>query len=339
MPKIEPEVWTEFLASHPNAHILQTEGWGHFKSAFGWQAIQMISKYELGQRQCGAQILFRQLPFGFSLAYIPKGPIGARWDLLWPEVDSVCKAKRAIFLKVEPDLWEGVSNSDLMGLESNGFQMSQHNVQPPRTLVVDLSSTDDQILARMKQKTRYNIRLALRKGVVIHQTRDINTFYKLMQVTSERDSFGVHSKNYYQGALEYFEPHGQCALLCAEFDGRPLAALMVFARGKRAWYFYGASSNEYRHLMPTYLLQWEAIRWAKDKGCDEYDLWGVPDESAEILESQFLERSDDLWSVYRFKRGFGGKLRRSVNAFDRIYHPGMYQLYLWLTRQKPSSIL
>jgi lipid II:glycine glycyltransferase (peptidoglycan interpeptide bridge formation enzyme) len=339
MPKIEPGVWTEFLASHPNAHILQTEEWGHLKSAFGWQAIQLISRQDLGPMQCGAQILFRQLPFGFSLAYIPKGPVGARWDLLWPDVDSVCKKKRAIFLKVEPDIWEGVSNSDLLGLETYGFQMSQHNVQPPRTLVVDLNSTDDQILARMKQKTRYNIRLALRKGVVIQKTRDIDTFYKLMQVTSERDAFGVHSKDYYQRALEYFEPRGQCALLCAEFDGYPLAALMVFARGKRAWYFYGASSNENRHLMPTYLLQWEAMKWAKEMGCDEYDLWGVPDESAEILESQFLERSDDLWSVYRFKRGFGGNLRRSVNTFDRVYHPGMYQLYLSIIRRKSSSIL
>jgi lipid II:glycine glycyltransferase (peptidoglycan interpeptide bridge formation enzyme) len=339
MPIIEPGVWTEFLANHPHAHILQTETWGHFKSAFGWQAIQLIPKRFLGQSQCGTQILFRKLPLGFSLAYIPKGPVGTRWDLLWPEVDSLCRSKRTIFLKVEPDLWEGDSNSEYLSLESYGFQLSQHNIQPPRTLVVNLRGQDDQILARMKQKTRYNIRLARRKGVVIQQTRDINTFYNLMQVTSTRDAFGVHRKDYYQRALEYFEPQGQCALFCAEFDGQPLAGLMVFTQGKRAWYFYGASSNHYRNLMPTYLLQWEAMKWAKDMGCDEYDLWGVPDESAEILESQFLERSDDLWSVYRFKRGFGGKLRRSVNAFDRVYHPGMYQLYLRIMRQKSSLIL
>ena len=339
MPKIEPEEWSEFLFSHPNAHILQTEAWGQLKSDFDWQAVQVISDRDLGKSQSGAQILFRRLPFGLSLAYIPKGPVGTRWDMLWSEVDSVCEARRAIFLRVEPDLWEGVSNSDVWGLESFGFQISQHNIQPPRTLIVDLSGTDDQILARMKQKTRYNIRLARKKGVVIRQTRDIDTFYNLMQVTSERDAIGVHSKNYYQRALDYFEPHGQCALLSAQFDGVPLAALMVFARGKRAWYFYGASSNEYRNLMPTYLLQWEAMQWAKKKGCNEYDLWGVPDESSETLESQFLERSGDLWSVYRFKRGFGGELRRSLSAFDRVYRPGMYEIYNWLIRQKSSSIL
>jgi lipid II:glycine glycyltransferase (peptidoglycan interpeptide bridge formation enzyme) len=217
--------------------------------------------------------------------------------------------------------------------------MSQQIIQPPRTLVIDLSATDDQILARMKQKTRYNIRLARRKGVVVHHTRDIDTFYQLMQITSERDTFGVHSKDYYRRVLDYFEPDGQCALLCAEFDGQPLAALIVFARGKRAWYFYGASSNEYRNFMPTYLLQWEAMKWAKASGCNEYDLWGVPDESIEILESQFLERSDDLWSVYRFKRGFGGNLQRSVSAYDRVYSHRMYQVYLWMIRHKSFSIL
>ncbi|MFN2233600.1 MAG: lipid II:glycine glycyltransferase FemX [Anaerolineales bacterium] len=336
MPKIHPRDWTEFLASYPNAHILQTEAWGHFKTDFGWKAVQVISRHDLEQSQCGAQILFRYLSFGFSIAYIPKGPVGERWDLLWPEVDAVCKERRTIFLKVEPDLWEGISNSDYADLATAGFQMSQKNIQPPRTLIVDLNCTEDQILARMKQKTRYNIRLAQRKGVVIYKSRDIDTFYKLMQATSERDAFGIHSKDYYHRVLDYFEPHGQCALLFAEFDGQPLAGLMVFAKGKRAWYFYGASSNELRHLMPTYLLQWEAMKWAKDIGCDEYDLWGVPDESIETLESQFLERTDDLWSVYRFKRGFGGNLRRTVNTFDRVYRPGMYQLYLWIIRQKLS---
>ena len=248
---------------------------------------------------------------------------------LWPEVDLVCKAKRAIFLKVEPDLWEDHPDSDSVGQPPLGFQLSPHDIQPPRTLVVDLKGTDDQILARMKQKTRYNIRLARRKEIVIRQTHDIDVFYQLMQVTSERDAFGVHSKSYYQRALDLFEPRGGCALFCAEFDGQPLAGLMVFAHGKRAWYFYGASSNDYRHLMPTYLLQWKAMQWAKAQGCSEYDLWGVPDESHESLESNFLERSDGLWGVYRFKRGFGGELRRSVRGWDRVYNPILYKMYLW----------
>ena len=180
----------------------------------------------------------------------------------------------------------------------------------------------------MKQKTRYNIRLSHRKGVVIRQTNDIDTFYQLMQVTGERDAFGVHSKEYYQRALDLFEPRGNCALFCAEFEEQPLAGLMVFAHGKRAWYFYGASSSQHRHLMPTYLLQWKAMQWAKAQGCSQYDLWGVPDEDQDTLEANFLDRHDNLWGVYRFKRGFGGELRRTVSAWDRVYNPLFYKLYL-----------
>ena len=118
-------------------------------------------------------------------------------------------------------------------------------------------------------------------------------------------------------------------LLVAEFEGRPLAALMVFARGRRAWYVYGASNDEERNRMPTYLLQWEAMKWARAKGAEEYDLWGVPDEDEAKLEADFERRGDGLWGVYRFKRGFGGELKRASQALDRVYNPLLYKLYLW----------
>ncbi|MFN2302914.1 MAG: lipid II:glycine glycyltransferase FemX, partial [Anaerolineales bacterium] len=124
----------------------------------------------------------------------------------------------------------------------------------------------------------------------------------------------------------------------AEFEGRPLAALMVFALGERAWYIYGASNNEERNRMPTYLLQWEAMRWAKNVGCKVYDLWGVPDYPEDQLEDSFLERSDGLWGVYRFKRGFGGEICRTIGAWDRIYRKNLYKLYqLWTQRTKFST--
>jgi lipid II:glycine glycyltransferase (peptidoglycan interpeptide bridge formation enzyme) len=107
---------------------------------------------------------------------------------------------------------------------------------------------------------------------------------------------------------------------------------MVFAHGKRAYYLYGASTDEERNRMPTYLLQWEAIKWARSKGAEEYDLWGVPDEDEEILEENFEKRSDGLWGVYRFKRGFGGDVKRAAQALDRVYMPLLYKLYLWRIR-------
>jgi lipid II:glycine glycyltransferase (peptidoglycan interpeptide bridge formation enzyme) len=150
----------------------------------------------------------------------------------------------------------------------------------------------------------------------------------MMLVTADRDRFGLHSLEYYRCAYELFHPTGMCELLVAEYEGRPLAALMVFARGRRAWYFYGASTDEERNRMPTYLLQWEAIKWAKARGCEEYDLWGVPDEDETTLEADFENRQDGLWGVYRFKRGFGGELKRAAQAMDRVHNPLLHWAYL-----------
>ena len=126
--------------------------------------------------------------------------------------------------------------------------------------------------------------------------------------------------------------------MLAEYDKTPLAALMVFAREKRAWYFYGASSNEHRDYMPTYILQWEAMRWARAQGCTQYDLWGVPDADEETLEANFVGRNDGLWGVYRFKRGFGGRLVRAAGPWDRVYNPLLYRFYkLWMRRTRSEE--
>ncbi len=311
--------WDEFVQSIPDVHLLQTSAWGQFKSAFGW------SVYHIQQGQCGAQVLFRKLPLGFSIAYIPKGPVGKGWKNLWGELDKVCRQKRAIMLIVEPDLWEPVT-LDVRQYFQDGFTEEEHTIQPRRSIVIDLSGDEESILAQMKQKTRYNIRLAEKKNVSVEETSDINGFYGMMQTTGNRDGFALHEAGYYRQVYDLFAPSGQCALLQASFEGKPLAALMVFANQKRAWYFYGASTDVERNRMPTYLLQWEAMRWAKAKGCTSYDLWGVPDTDEEKLEAQFPERSDGLWGVYRFKRGFGGKLVRSAPAFVRVYRPLMYKL-------------
>jgi peptidoglycan pentaglycine glycine transferase (the first glycine) len=122
---------------------------------------------------------------------------------------------------------------------------------------------------------------------------------------------------------------GQVALFLAEYEGRPLAGVMVFALGETAAYLYGASSNEERQRMPTYAVQWAAMEWAKARGCQRYDLWGIPDAPEEELETNFADRHDGLWGVYRFKRGFGGQVQRTVGAADHIYNKLVYKLYQW----------
>ncbi len=314
--------WNKFLENHPNAHLLQMGEWGELKKDFGWKPVRFVL-----DRETGAQILFRRLPLGLTLGYMPK-PVGRRqWaegsGQFWREVDLICKQNKAIFLKVEPDSWY-----DTFCLPPSAFRISPHNIQPPRTITIDIKDNEETILAKMKPKCRYNIRLAEKKGVTVRAWNDIQSFHEMMTVTGGRDNFGVHSKEYYQRAYELFHQKGTCELLVAEYEDKPLAALMVFANGKRAWYVYGASNDQERNRMPTYLLQWEAIRWAKARGCDEYDLWGVPDENEETLEANFETRHEGLWGVYRFKRGFGGEVKRAAQAMDRVYNPLLYWTYL-----------
>lgn len=300
---------------------MQSRQWGELKAAFGWQPFYLLSG------QVGAQVLFKKLPLGLTLAYLPKGPLGEQWDVLWPEVDHLCRRQRAIFLKVEPDCWEPLAPEKAAQLR--GFTAGAASIQPRRTLVVDLQGDEETWLARMKQKTRYNIRLAERKGVVVQPSDDIDGFYRLLQATGTRDNFGLHHVEYYRRAYRLFHEQGRCVLLLASYEKQPLAGLMVFAWGQRAWYFYGGSNDLERNRMPAYLLQWQAMRWAARQGCKWYDLWGVPDADETELEANFTRRSDGLWGVYRFKRGFGGRLMRSVGAWDRVYQPALYRLYRW----------
>jgi len=276
------------------------------------------------------QILFRRLLLGFKVAYIPKGP-----DIDWQDAIAVnqtltalklfAKQRGTIFLKIEAD----ADDSDSL---KRRFQQAESvpckTIQPKATIVIDTSPPEEDILAAMKPKTRYNIRLAARKGVTVKQGtfEDLAIFDRLNQLTAQRDGFAVHPLAYYQAAFERFPPENRILLL-AEFEGTPLAGLIAFVWRKQAYYLYGASSNEHRNKMPAYLLQWEAIKWAKAQGCVAYDLWGIPDAPVEKLEAEFNQRRDGLWGVYRFKRGFGGQVVYSLGAYDYVYNRPLYTLF------------
>jgi len=326
---VSEEEWNSFVAAQ-GGHILQSWAWGQLKASFGWQAVRVVLERE-GRPVAGAQVLFR--PFlGASIAYVPKGPIVDLADReateeLLAALHRLARRRRAIFLKIEPDLADDPALA--RRLEGYGFRPSPQTIQPRRTILVDLTPDPEAILARMKPKTRYNIRLARRKEVAVREgtEADLDVFYHLMQLTGRRDGFPIHSREYYEAAYRLFVPAGLAKLFLASYRGQVLAGLMAFAWGRRAWYMYGASSDEHRNRMPNHLLQWEAIGWAKEKGCLTYDLWGIPDEDEEVLEKEFLKRSGGLWGVYRFKRGFGGRVVRFLGAYDYIYSPLLYRLY------------
>ena len=319
--------WNAFLAGHPSAHLLQSGEWGELKSTFGWKPYRLISG------DTGVQILFRHLPLGLSFAYIPKGPVtgngSERVDpSFWKDVDTLCRSKKTIFLKVEQNSWSPVTQ-EARDEPPAGFVFSPQHVQPRSTLIIDLHGSEEEVFNRLKPKTRYNVRLAGRKEVVVHTSQDIQNFYHIMTVTGQRERFHVHSLEYYRRAYDLFHPRGMCELFIADFEGRTLATLMVFTNGRQAYYFYGASSDEERNRKATYPLQWEAIRWAHAIGCDEYDMWGIPDDALDVAEDELETREDGLWGVFRFKRGFGGVIRHSTPSLDRVYNPLLYKLYLW----------
>ena len=325
---IESEAWDAFVAAHPDGTILQTGRWAQLKATFGWDWEIVTPNIPLNG---GAMVLYRALPLKLgTIAYVPRGPL-----LDWNDTGAVAATFEALrvaarrrcawALWLEPEMLD--TPEARAHLRACGLRPVVRTIQPPRTVIVDIAPAEDAILSQMRSKTRYNIRLAERKGVTVREGNldDAAAFYALMTETGSRDAFGIHSEAYYRRVFELFLPPGhpsagQAALLLAEVEGELVAALVVFALGIKAWYLYGASSNRHRERMPPYALQWAAIRWAKARGCTRYDLWGIPDYDEETLEAQFTERSDDLWGVYRFKRGFGGRVTRCVGLWEQPLH-------------------
>ena len=336
---VSPREWDAFTKRSPSGHLLQSWTWGEFKAHFGWQPLRLAA-VEGDRILAAAQILFRPLPVSrLTTAYIPKGPLINRSTpptstatALLSAIHDACRRERAIALKVEPDWEDDIDERSWLG--ARGFIPSGQTVQPRRTVVIDLTLDEEAILAQMKPKTRYNIGLARRKGVSVSlgTAGDLCTFYELLEATSRRAEFGIHTQAYYTQAWQLFAAQESVALFLAQHGEMTLASLMVFIWGNKAWYMYGASSDEERQRMPNHLLQWEAIRWARARGCETYDFWGIPDVDEGQIGPHIAvaeERgalSTGLGGLYRFKRGFGGKEVRYVGAYDYVYKKSLYRL-------------
>jgi len=323
--------WDAMVAQDPRGHLLQTWAWGDLKSAFGWDAVRTAIVQD-GSLVAGAQTLYRRLG-PFSVAYIPKGPALLEDDLavsnaLWQALRAQARARHSAWIMCEPE-WYDQEAGRKSWLASRGLGPTHLTIQPRRTIVVDLAPSEDDLLAAMKPKWRYNIRLSMRRGVEVEQVGagGIDAFFEMMRITGQRDEFGIHTKDYYRTALELFLAQSRAALFVATYEGRALAALMPFAFNGQAWYMYGASSNEHRELMPNHQLQWRAMRWAKDLGCTTYDLWGIPDAKPDN-EGEPAELS----GVGRFKAGFGGRVVRYVGAYVDVLNRPVYKLAILTQR-------
>jgi lipid II:glycine glycyltransferase (peptidoglycan interpeptide bridge formation enzyme) len=209
--------------------------------------------------------------------------------------------------------------------EKWNLKKANTNILPSDTLFIDLTRDEDQLLKEMKPKTRYNIGLAVRKGVVVRRAdmRDLDVWYRLYKETCKRNAMFLHGPDYFRAVLRARMEDVRCPaeveLLIAESSGIPLAAMFLVLSGKRATYLYGASSSADRHLMPTYALQWEAIRKAKERGYTEYDMFGV---------SPNPDPSHPLYGLYRFKTGFGGQLFHRMGCWDYPLDHEAYDMYI-----------
>ncbi len=333
----EDAQWDAFVEEHPHGSLLQTTDWARLKNRFGWSSHRVWLKKD-GRFVAGAQVLFRSAALGIvKIGYIPHGPL-VDWhdqeqvEVLFNQIDQSVYQHGAGILKIEPLVWQHeLPAEDWPAIcDKTGSVITADTIQPPRTIMVDLRPNSEEILAAMKSKTRYNIRLSARKGVTVREgtADDIPIFNRLIIETGQRDRFGTHAPEYYRDAFQLFAPQ-HAALLIAEYEGRPLAASFITAFDKTGAYLYGASGDEERNRMPAYAVQWAAMLWAKERGCTQYDLWGIPDFEEEQLEAEFTTRKEGLWPVYRSKRGYGGQIQRTVGAADRVYNQRLYRLYNW----------
>jgi peptidoglycan pentaglycine glycine transferase (the first glycine) len=366
-PMLSPTEWNKWIASLSGSHLLQTWEWGQVKAQFGWKPqgiawsetsagtfayTKLKSRSSLiNQPLAAALILQRTLPIGgfaerLRVLYVPKGPI-LDWDnaplriTVLDDLQALARQSGAIFIKIDPDvhLGEGVpgqpgSQEEPIGLEvttdlkDRGWRFSDEQIQFRNTVLIDLSPSEEEMLGRMKQKTRYNIRLAERKGVSIRvgTPADWGLLYHMYAKTSLRDGFVIRSEEYYRTVWNTFScnpptPNASVPMiepLIAEVAGEPVAAVIVYRFAGKAWYLSGMSGDSHREKMPNYLLQWEAMRRAKAAGCFFYDLWGAPEAFNEM---------DPLWGVFRFKEGLGGRVVRTLGAWDYPARPVIYRLY------------
>jgi len=305
--------------------VLQSSLWGEFKSRWGWEPSRHLLSNSAGEPLAAAQVLRRPVfRSSWGIAYVPKGPLvnpdeAELFDNALAALEKTAHARRCLFIKIDPDI-PADHPTALTILRRRGWIPSSEQIQFRNTALLDLRASEEELLARMKPKTRYNVRLARRRGVVVHPAgRDaLPTFYTLYTETAERDGFLIRPFAYYEDAWSTFLQADQACFLLAFHGDRPLAGVICFRFGERLWYMYGASANEGRRHMPNYLLQWEAIRWAKEHGCTAYDLWGAPD---------LLSEDDPMWGVWRFKEGLGAEFTPHIGAWDYVVSRPLYWVY------------
>ncbi|MDR1127474.1 MAG: peptidoglycan bridge formation glycyltransferase FemA/FemB family protein [Treponema sp.] len=336
MTIIDPSVTPSDLSQcNSAASFLQSGFWGSFKARFGWNARGFLIDWgEFGQTSL--MVIRRRLAPWISFAYVPWGP---ELPAGFPPDDvarnqalaSIARSLKSLlpkdttFIRFDPPWFmeDALPNKSTAPFSQSPrilkpFSRAGADIQPPDTVLIDIIPDEADILVRMKSKCRYNIRLAMKKGVTVRRAdaNELPKFYDILKKTAKRDGIAIHSIDYYEMLFlhcrDYPQGGQETTLYLAEHEGEILAGAVILLRDKEAVYLYGASSDNKRNLMAPYLIQWKAMIDAKARGCAVYDLFGIPPSE---------DSHHPMAGLYRFKTSFGGRVIHRPGSWDYAYYP------------------
>ncbi len=313
-----------FVQSHPKGHFAQSSFWAKQKPAWSWRAI--ICRDGAGKIKGSLAFLIRKMPVvRRNIMYACRGPVCYLDDRetfgeLIAAAKELARQEKAYVIKIDPDV-PSDNTAFAKLLEEFGFRTRSNGknfeaIQPKYVFRLYLNGrTEEEVFAAFHQKWRYNIRLAIKKGVEVRicGKEMVPDFARIMIETGVRDNFATRPPEYFASMLDNLGEHAR--LYMAFHEGQPIAGTLAINYGDKVWYLYGASSNEHRNLMPNYLLQWNMIQWAIESGSRVYDFRGV---SGDVSED------NPLYGLYRFKKGFGGDFTEFVGEYDYVLKKGAY---------------
>ena len=323
--KTDEEEYTKFLENHERCNFQQSLEWARVKTS--WKREVILAEDENKKIIGSLMVWVRKIPIFGNIMYSARGPICDIHDMevlqqLTELAKELAKIYNAIDLRIEPDIKSDDEDFKNIMLQW-GFSIKddaknfREEIQPRYVFRLDTKGkTEDEIFKAFHQKTRYNVRLATKKGVTIKEgnKEDLKDFHKIMVTTGIRDGFITRPLEYFEKMYDELGPEHMKVLL-AYYEGKPIAGVIPIMYGNKTGYLYGASSNEHRNLMPNYLLQWEMIKIALSRKSDIYDLRGVPGIA------------DNSNGLYRMKKGFGAEYTEFVGEVYMPYKPMMYNLY------------
>ncbi len=321
----QAQKYENFIKSHPKGHFMQSPGWARVKSF--WQNEVITVEDENQEIKGSLSVLIRKIPFiPCTMMYSPRGPVCDPHDedtmrQLLQKARLLAKKHKSYALKFDPDIeiedTEFKKMVEKLGCKVSGGIKPYEGIQPRFVFRLYINNrTPEEVMASFHPKTRYNIRLAQKRGVEIKigTREDLEDYHKLAVETGIRDKFIIRSQAYYESVYDNLGPE-HVRIFMAYYEGRPIAGTVAILYGNKCWYLYGASSNEHRNLMPNYLLQWEMIKLTIESGCEIYDFRGITGD---------LREDNPLYGLYKFKKGFNGKYTEFVGMVDYVFNPFMY---------------